>query len=36
VRYHEGALPGLSARHRNAPVELPADFGAVVDALKSA
>jgi threonine synthase len=35
VRYHEGSLPNLSAQQRNAPIELPADFGAVADALKA-
>lgn len=34
VRYHEGSIAGLSAAQKNAPIELPADFGAVVDALR--
>ncbi len=29
VGYHEGALADVAARHRNLPVELPADAGAV-------
>ena len=29
VRYHEGTLPDVVSRHRNAPVELPADIAAV-------
>jgi threonine synthase len=33
VRYHERALSGVSARHANPPVELPADFDAVMRAL---
>ena len=33
VRYHDGALPGVEARHGNPPVTLPADYAAVLDAL---
>lgn len=33
VRYHEGTLAGVVSHYRNAPVELPADLGAVRDAL---
>jgi threonine synthase len=29
VRYHEGRIPGTSAKSRNVPVELPPDFEAV-------
>ncbi len=29
VRYHEDALPGIAALHRNPPVQLPADFDAL-------
>jgi threonine synthase len=29
IHYHEGTLADAAARHRNAPVELPADAGAV-------
>jgi threonine synthase len=35
VGYHEGTLPDVSARHRNPPVELPADPAAVRRALDS-
>jgi threonine synthase len=34
VRYHEGALPGISPRFANKPVELPADYDAVRRALE--
>jgi threonine synthase len=33
VGYHEGTLDGVTARHANPPVELPADFDAVRRAL---
>ena len=29
IGYHEGSLADVVARHRNPPVELPADAGAV-------
>ena len=32
-RYHEGKLPGLTSRHANRPVELPADYGKARDAI---
>lgn len=34
VRYHEGAIPGVTSPHRNPPVELPADYARVLDALE--
>jgi len=33
VRYHEGAIPGVMAPHRNPPVELAADYAQVLAAL---
>jgi threonine synthase len=33
VRYHEGRLAGIESHHRNVPVELPPDLGAVREAL---
>jgi threonine synthase len=33
VRYHEGAIDGVSANLKNPPVRLPADFGKVMDAI---
>jgi threonine synthase len=33
VRYHDRALPGVESLHANPPVELPADYDAVVNAL---
>ncbi|MDD5557724.1 MAG: threonine synthase [bacterium] len=36
IRYHEGKLPGVSPRHANLPVELPADYDAVRDAILGA
>lgn len=33
LRYHEAALEGVTSTYRNAPIELPADLGAVKDAL---
>ncbi|NLD42962.1 MAG: threonine synthase [Chloroflexi bacterium] len=33
VGYHEGTLDGVEALHRNPPVELPPDVGAVRDAI---
>ena len=33
VRYHEGDIEGVSARFKNPPVKLPADFGKVMDAI---
>jgi threonine synthase len=35
VRYHEGKIPGTSARSRNVPIELPPDFEAVKRAMLS-
>ena len=35
VGYHEGRLDGIASRTANAPVDLPADFGRVVDAIAS-
>ena len=32
-RYHEGKLRGLTSRHANRPVELPADYGKARDAI---
>jgi threonine synthase len=34
VRYHEKALPGVSSSHANPPVNLPADFDKVVEAIE--
>jgi threonine synthase len=34
VRYHERALPGVTSRRANPPVELPADYDAVVAAIE--
>jgi threonine synthase len=36
TRYHEGTLAGVTPRHANLPVELPADYGAVRDAVLGA
>ena len=33
VRYHEGSLPEVTPRRANLPVELPADYAAVRDAI---
>jgi threonine synthase len=33
VRYHDGAIEGVTSTHRNDAVMLPAEYGAVVDAL---
>jgi threonine synthase len=33
VRYHEGAIEGVSASLKNPPVKLPADYGKVMDAI---
>jgi threonine synthase len=33
VRYHEGRIPGVASPYRNAPLDLPADYDAVRDAL---
>jgi len=33
VRYHEHALSGLSSRQANPPIELPADYDKVVEAI---
>lgn len=33
VRYHDGAIPGVTSTHKNPAVMLPADLGAVVDAI---
>jgi threonine synthase len=33
VRYHDKAIPGVSAEHANPPVELPADYDRVREAL---
>ena len=33
VRYHEKSLPGLSSSQANPPVNLPADFDKVVEAI---
>lgn len=35
LRYHERQLSGVDARQANEPVNLPADFGAVVDVIRS-
>ena len=34
VRYHDKASAGVSAAHANPPVELPADYQRVVEALE--
>jgi threonine synthase len=34
VRYHDRAIQGVSAAHANPPVELPADYARVVEALE--
>lgn len=34
VGYHGGTLAGVEARYANAPVELPADYGAVIGAIE--
>jgi threonine synthase len=34
VRYHDRAIAGVSARHANPPVELPADYARVLDTLE--
>lgn len=36
VRYHEGAIPGVSPLHANRPIELPNDFEAVKSAVLGA
>lgn len=36
VGYHEGSLPGVTSSLANRPVELPADYGRVVDAIELA
>lgn len=33
VKYHDGAIEGVTSTHRNDAVMLPADYGTVVDAL---
>lgn len=33
VGYHEGSIAGITSSQANKPVDLPADFGAVVDAM---
>jgi threonine synthase len=33
VKYHEGAIEGVNSTHQNEAVMIPADYGAVVDAL---
>ncbi len=35
VQYHEGTLADVAARHRNPPVELPADAGIVKDEIRA-
>jgi threonine synthase len=35
VGYHERRLPNVDARRANHAVELPADFGKVVDAIEA-
>lgn len=35
VRYHEGRIPGVRSTRANAPIELPADYDAVVRAVLS-
>jgi len=34
VRYHDRSLPGLSSSHANPPVNLPADYDKVVEAIE--
>jgi threonine synthase len=34
VNYHDRAIAGVVSRHANPPVELPADYGRVMDALE--
>src|SRR5580693_2407436 len=34
VRYHERAIAGVEAKHANPPVELPPDYGQVLEALE--
>jgi len=34
IKYHESNLPGLSTQRANPPINLPADYGQVVDAIK--
>lgn len=36
TRYHEGTLPGAVSRHANLPVQVPADYDAVRDAVLTA
>lgn len=36
VRYHDRAIAGVESRHANPPVELPADYDRVVDAIRRA
>ena len=36
TRYHEGTLPGAPPRQANLPVSLPAEYGAVRDAVLGA
>jgi threonine synthase len=36
VGYHEGTLNDVVSRHKNPPVELPADYDAVQRAIDSA
>jgi threonine synthase len=35
VRYHEGAIDGVTSHHANPPVHLPPDYGRVVDAIQA-
>jgi threonine synthase len=35
VGYHDETLPGVTARHANPPIELPADVDAVRGAIES-
>jgi threonine synthase len=35
VRYHEGAIEGVDSLQRNPPTELPADYDAVLSAIRS-
>jgi threonine synthase len=35
VRYHERTLPGLSSQKANPPIELPADYDKVVEAIET-
>jgi threonine synthase len=34
VKYHDRAIAGVTSRHANPPVELPADYGRVMEALE--